>query len=287
MKKILVLAVFFFFLSSIPILAKTYDVVLLHGCTNKHQWGDTFLDKIAQNWGSGNVYVIYTNSSERVWTRTINGRTIYFCGEDDFSAGDGFVWDQSYLMRIKILKLQTIYGLSAKFNVIAHSMGGLVVRYYAWHYPNTVAGIVTLGTPHHGSSLATAVDFLFLSWFAGAEDAVQHLIPAWVNGSLNPSNGYAPIVGTPLADGGQLKTITGDADGYDCWGWGGELFAGWPILGILEGDNDGLVSHQSSMLSGVDNHNGDATSCGIFWSYDHMDLVKKADVAQCAANNLR
>lgn len=284
-KKIMLLALCMLLLSAASLYAKSFDLVLLHGLTNKHAWSDSFLSKCAEIWGSGNVYVIYTNESTRVWTRTINSRVIYFCGENDFSAGDDYIWEQSALMRTKIVKLQGSYGLSAKFNVIAHSMGGLVSRYYAKQYPNTLAGLVTLGTPHHGSSLATAADFLFLDYFIGAQEAMEHLKPAWVNGSFNTT--YAPINSTPLADGQKLWTIVGDADGYDCWGWGGELFAGWPILLAAEGDNDGLVSHQSAMLSGVDNHNGDANTAGFFWSYDHNDLVKNASVATMAAGKLR
>ncbi|MCX7678180.1 MAG: hypothetical protein N2316_03085, partial [Spirochaetes bacterium] len=58
------------FAFSIVAEAKTYDLVLLHGLTNKHQWSDAFLNQVASIWGSGNVYVIYTNESTRVWTRT-------------------------------------------------------------------------------------------------------------------------------------------------------------------------------------------------------------------------
>jgi len=284
-KKVLLMAVSLFLLSTATLYAKSFDLVLLHGLTNKHAWSDSFLSKCAELWGTGNVYVIYTNESTRVWIRTINGRGGYFCGENDFSAGDDYIWDQSALMRTKIVKLQGSYGLSAKFNVIAHSMGGLVSRYYAWQYPNTVAGLVTLGTPHHGSSLAVAADFMFLSYFVGAAHAMDHLKPAWVNGTFN--NSLAPINTTPLADAQKVWTIVGDADGWDCFGWGGELFAGWPILGAWEGDNDGLVSHGSAMLSGVDNHSGDANTLGFFWSYDHMDLVQNADVATLAATKLR
>ncbi len=284
-KKIIFLALCTLLLSTTTLFAKSFDLVLLHGCTNKHQWSDAFLSKCAEIWGSNNVYVIYTNSSTRYWTRTINGRVIRFCGENNFTAGDGYVWDQSSLMRTKILLLQASYGLDAKFNVIAHSMGGLVARYYAKQYPNTMAGLVTLGTPHHGSALATAADFGFLGWFVGADKAVQHLTPSWVKGTFNTT--LAPINSTPLADGQKVWTIVGDADGWDCYGWGGELFAGWPILGILEGDNDGLVSHQSAMLSGIDNHNGDANTLAFFWSYDHKELVEKDDVATKAASVLR
>jgi len=284
-KKIVMWAIGILLLSTSFAYAKQFDLVLLHGLTNKHAWSDSFLSKCAELWGSGNVYVIYTNESTRVWTRTINSRVIYFCGENDFTAGDEYIWDQSALMRTKIVKLQNYYGLSAKFNVIAHSMGGLVARYYAWQYPNTLAGLVTLGTPHYGSSLADTADFLFLDWFIGANEAMQHLKPSWVKNYFNKT--YAPINTTPLADGQKLWTIIGDADGWDCWGWGGELFAGWPVLGVIEGDNDGLVSHQSAMLSGIDNHNGDANTLAFFWSYDHMDLVREASVATKAASVLR
>ncbi len=285
LKKVLLLAVCFVFIASVPVMAKSFDLVLLHGLTNKHAWSDSFLNTVAATWGSGNVYVIYTNESTRVWIRSINGRTIYFCGENDFSAGDDYIWTQASLMRTKIVKLQQYYGLSAKFNVIAHSMGGLVTRYYAWQYPYTVAGLVTLGTPHHGSSLANTADFLFLDWFLGAQQAMEHLKPYWVKNTFNKT--LAPIMTTPLADGQKLWTIVGDADGWDCWGWGGELFAGWPILGTLEGDNDGLVSHQSAMLSGIDNHNGDANTLAFFWSYDHYDVVRESSVATKAASVLR
>ena len=270
--------------STMAASAKAYDVVLLHGLTNKHQWSDAFLDKIAYNFGSGNVYVIYTNQSTRVWTRTINGRVIYFCGENDFSAGDEYIQDQAYLMHQKILKLTSSYGLSSQFYVIAHSMGGLVSRYYAFYYKKNgvsrLRGLVTLGTPHHGSSLAVAADFMFLDWFIGAQEAMEHLKPSWVNGTFNTS--WCPIYSTPL-NGARVKQVVGDADGYDCWGWGGELFAGWPILCVWEGDNDGLVSHQSARLDGVDNHSNSA-DVQFFWSYDHMDLVQKSDVAQKAAS---
>lgn len=277
-RKIFILGVCIFLLSTVSALAKTYDLVLVHGLTNKHHWSDSFLSKCAEKWGSGNVYVIYTNESTRVWTRSINGRTIYFCGENDFSAGDEYIWDQAALMRTKIVKLQGYYGLSAKFNIIAHSMGGLVSRYYVWAYPNTVAGLVTLGTPHLGSSLADAADFLFLDWFIGAGEAMQHLKPSFVKNQFNTY--IAPVAGMPFADGGKMYTITGDADGWDCWGWGGELFAGWPVLGVIEGDNDGLVSHNASKIAG-------ATDVATFWSYDHYDLVQQSSVADKAEDYLR
>lgn len=270
--------VMLFILISSAAMAKTYDLVLLHGLTNKHQWSDAFLNQVASIWGSGNVYVIYTNESTRVWTRTINGRVIYFCGENDFSAGDDSIEVQKNLMRTKIVKLQNSYGLSSPFNLIAHSMGGLVGRRYAWAYPYTIAGFVTLGTPHYGSALA--YEGQWLSFFIGAEAAVENLKPSWVKNVFNVA--YPPT-STPLAGGRKLKQIVGDADGYDCWGWAGELSVGWPLLCIQEGDNDGAVSHQSARTDGIDNHS-DSADVKFFWDADHYDLTQWASVANYAAS---
>jgi len=277
MKRLLLLSVFGLILTaSIPAYSKTYDLILIHGITNKHQWSDSFLDKAASIWGSGNVYCIYTNSSTRVWTRVINGRTIYFCGENDYTAGDGTIAVQSGLMRTKILKLQASYGLSAKFNIIAHSMGGLVSRHYIKTYPYTVAGLVTLGTPHQGSPLADSAKYM--AFFLEAKDAAYQLTPNYVKNTFNPAY---PASGAPLADSGKIYTIAGDGDGWDCWGWGGELQIGWDILTtIYWRDSDGAVASGDEQISG-------ATFIGKFWDYDHMDLVRNASVASLAAQYLR
>ncbi|MCX7678422.1 MAG: hypothetical protein N2316_04310, partial [Spirochaetes bacterium] len=63
------------------------------------------------------------------------------------------------------------------------------------------------------------------------------------------------------------------------------LAAGWPILCVWEGDNDGLVSHQSANLT--NNRNGDANTLAFFWDADHMELVQWASVASKAASVLR
>ncbi len=276
MKKVLILAMAFFMMASIAASAKTYDLVLMHGLTNKHQWSDAFLDKVASIWGSGNVYVIYTNDSTRYWTRTINGRVIRFCGENDYTAGDDTIYDQATKMRAKITKLQSSYGLSSQFNIIAHSMGGLVSRCYIKRYSYTVAGLVTLGTPHKGSPLANVA--AWLSFFIGAEAAANQLKPSYVINTFNPAY---PVVGAPLYSGGKIYTIGGDGDGWDCWGWGGELLLGWNTLTtVYWRDSDGAVARGDEQISG-------ATHVATFWSYDHMELVTKSDVASKAAAYLR
>ena len=254
---------------------KKYDLVLIHGLTNKHQWSELFLNRCLEIWGSENVYAIYNNSSTRIWYRWINGRKLICCGENDFSAGDDYIEVQSYYMHSAVVALQHSYKLDPKFSVIAHSMGGLVSRHYIYKYPNTIAGLVTLGTPHHGSPLANSLNWAGI--FIGAKDAMNHLKPEFVE----DFNNRFPVIDAPLADEGRVYTIRGDGDGWDCFGWGGELFLGWAILRVIHGtDSDGLVPTESAVIDG-------AVHISDFWGYDHYDLVEKSKVVENAAEYLR
>ncbi|MCU0599036.1 MAG: GPI inositol-deacylase [Desulfobacterales bacterium] len=270
MKKVLFILICLFLGATVSAYAGTYDLVLVHGLTNKHQWSDSFLDKCLVKYGSGNVYAIYTNESTRVWERWINGRKLICCGENDFSAGDDSVATQASLMRTKTSKLQTSYGLSTKFKIIAHSMGGLVSRRYIYNNPGTVAGLVTLGTPHQGSPLA--YEGSWVSFFIGAGPAVDNLKPSWVQNTFNVSY---PAPG-PMATGGKIYTIGGDGDGWDCWGWAGELQVGWDLLFTVHWtDSDGAVGRNAEKISG-------STNLTTFWSYDHYELVREPSVADKA-----
>ncbi len=274
MKKIILIALGIFLFSSVSALAGTYDLVLVHGLTNKYQWSDSFLDKCLQKYGSGNVYAIYTDNSTRVWTRWINGRKLICCGENNYSAGDDSVATQAVQMRTKTQILQQSYGLSSKIKIIGHSMGGLVSRRYIYNNPNTVAGLVTLGTPHQGSPLA--YEGSWVSFFVGATAAVNNLKPSWVQGTFNKSY---PAPG-PMASGGKMYTIRGDGDGWDCWGWAGELSIGWTLLSTVHWtDSDGAVPKDASQISG-------ATAVATFSSYDHKELVTKSAVADKALQYL-
>ncbi|QQK74611.1 alpha/beta fold hydrolase [Salicibibacter cibarius] len=130
------------------------DVILIHGLVNRHRWSDAFLETITNMWGSGHVYVIYTNASNDVQEKIYNGNVVYTIGCNNGSAGTRSLDDQTKQMEDKVHILQKDYGLEKTFNIIGHSMGGLVARQYIYHHPRTVASLVTLGTPHHGSPLA-------------------------------------------------------------------------------------------------------------------------------------
>lgn len=255
---------------------KQFDLVLVHGLTNKHQWSESFLRALAEEWGSGNVYVVYTNESMQVTKRTYGGKTVTFIGKNDFTAGDDSVEEQARRMAEKIEVLKRDHGLSPQFSIIAHSMGGLVSRQYIYEHPHTVAGLVTLGTPHHGSPLAE--DFDWIGFFIGAKAALENLRPDWVA----DFNRRYPVDGAPFYSGGRMYTIRGDSDGK-IWEWGvmGELYVGWHTLNKKHGtDSDGLVPKDSAVIQGAE-HIAD------FPDYHHMDLVTREEVAKKAASVLR
>lgn len=253
---------------------KKCDLVLVHGLANKHKWGDAFLDACLGIWGSGNVYVVYTDESTRVWTRDIGGKELICIGEDDSTAGTKSLEQQAQYMQEAIDLLQKDHGLSSPFDIMAHSMGGLVSRYYIAHNPGKVAALVTLGTPHHGSNLADSFDWVGL--FIGADEAIADLKPE----RLAKFNETYPASAAPLAPGGAIYTVRGNCPDGDCVGWGGELALGWRVLhGFYDVENDGLVPYDSAVLDG-------AVFIADYPAYDHYELVLQPDVAVKAAEYL-
>lgn len=246
-------------------------LILIHGLTNKYPWSDSFLEKCASIWGSGNVFVVYLNDSEITYERTIDSKTIIYCGLNDKKAGDKNIEEQVELLHQKIQILEETKSLGKHFYIIAHSMGGLVGRRYIYEHPYVVKGLVTLGTPHHGSPLADS--FKWIGFFAGATDAIDNLRPLF----LKTFNQKFPVNGAPLAENGTICTIRGDCDGTDCFGWGGELLFGWIyIKNTINRDNDGLVPFDSAIVDGANN-------IWDFEDFDHFDLVQEPSVAEKAS----
>ena len=107
----------------------------------------------------------------------------------------------------RIKQLQEKYNYD-KFNVIAHSMGGLDMRYAIHHLgvSSSVASLTTIATPHHGTSLAeivlTTPELLkeklneLMNWFgenvfpdqkSNAVAAVEQLTRNYIEDTFNPS----------------------------------------------------------------------------------------------------
>ncbi len=253
-------------------------VVLLHGLTNKHPWSDAFLSACLDAWGSGRVFLVYTNTraADRAVTssRVLAGREIVVGGVDNISAGDRSVATQSQFLTEIIIRLQKDHGLPARFSILAHSMGGLVARHYIDAHPGTVTGLVALGTPHHGSPLAK--DFRWMALFMDAAEAVADLTPE----RCAVFNRDHPPASAPLAQHGRIFTIRGDADADQGFGPFGELRLGWAILHERHRtDSDGLVPTDSAVLDGT-------VALADFPDFDHYRLVREPAVARKAAGAL-
>ncbi len=254
--------------------AKKYDLVLVHGLSNMHCWGDDFLLQCINIWGPKHVFAVYTTESRAVCERDVQGEPLICCGEDNYSAGDDDIATQSEYLNKSILELQATRGLGQRFCIISHSMGGLVARHYIAQHPGNVVGLVTLGTPHHGDPLADS--FGWIGFFIGAGDAVDNITPDY----MAEFNRQFPIPDSSVPGNCKIYTIRGDSDGYDSFGWGGELFFGWPVMRIFYWtDSDGIVPEQSSLIEG-------AMHIGDFSGDDHYDLVRDPEVVIKAAEYL-
>ena len=254
---------------------KKYDLVLIHGLSNLHHWSDDFLRVCLYHFGSGRVYVIYTNESTKIWSRSIDGMTVHLCGNDrNFSGGKDTIERQAELVKIKIDLLQR-KGLGRSFNLIAHSMGGLTSRKYIYDNPGRVTALVTLGTPHHGSPLADS--FKWVGLFIGAKKAILDLQPK----RCEAFNEKYPIDESLMADGGRVFTIDGRTSRGKSFGVIGELSLGWEVLKtVYKLENDGMVPEGSGKIAG-------AKHVAHFDAFDHLQLVTEPAVAAAACECLR
>jgi pimeloyl-ACP methyl ester carboxylesterase len=259
--------------------AKTHDLVLVHGLLNMHAWSDNFLDACLSVYGSGNVYAVYLDGTTAVTTRSVRGKILYVAGGDNDEAGTDYVENQALYMENLIDLLQSNYGLSSSFSIIAHSMGGLVARAYAVENPGKAAGIVCLGTPNNGGKLFVNNWDEWIMIFMGAENAASNADPDWIQGYFNVEY---PVSAIEFADGGRLYTIRGITNITTC----GviplicELRMGYLELYAMGHPNKDGLSHAETVPIKGGVHIRDFFNCS------HLDLVLRTDVAYAALNVL-
>ncbi len=80
----------------------------------------------------------------------------YYSGEDDIPMSGALLGDSTLYLK------NHYYGSSQKFDVIAHSMGGLVSRSYvqnisSYNYKNDVNHLILLASPSHGSGASNGI----------------------------------------------------------------------------------------------------------------------------------
>jgi triacylglycerol lipase len=247
---------------------KKYDLVLIHGFNNRHQWGYEFLNRLARNWGSGNVYVVYSNSSMKVWSMPVQGKHVIMMGENNHQAGNDSIEKQARVISRKISILQEQYGLGKNYYILAHSMGGLVARRLVYMRPGEVADLVTLGTPHQGTPLAK--EYEWLGMFVNGQEGIKDVTPE----AVARFNRRFPVEKSPFFQNGKLYTIAGDADGWGDRGWKGELAVGWTLLTLkYHTDSDGVVEEGKATLPG-------AYHVKTFWHLNHLELIQSPLVAE-------
>ncbi len=254
---------------------KRPDVVLLHGLANLQPWSDEFLTACAESWGDGHVYLVFTDrfarDRARVSRRQVGGHELVVGGRDLVTAGNESVARQAQHFAEIVARLQARAGLGSHFSIVAHSMGGLVARRFIAEHPGVVTGLVTLGTPHHGSPLAT--DAKWAGLFAHAGEAVLDLQPE----RCEAFNARYPASDARLAEGGRIFTIRGRVSDGDSLG---PLLPGWTLLHAVHGlENDGLVPEASALLEG-------ATQLADLPGVDHHGLIRDPAVARRAASAL-
>lgn len=166
-------------------------------------------------------------------------------------------------------------------DIVAHSMGGLAARQYAFDHPGRVRNVVMVGTPNGGSELAVALcvlrrepDLFVNRWRRniapefgpcdGPEDGLFQLLPGYVRNVFNRqvpdlhSVDYRTIAGRKGGPGSVL--IDGVCPGVGCADDGTVSVASVRWLSVTDPDHPG---HHLSEYPTVDR--------------DHMGLIHRRD----------
>jgi len=145
----------------------------------------------------------------------------------------------------EIARVKNLTG-AKKVDLVCHSMGGLVARWYTTHnYHNDVRNLIMIGTPNHGSELLLLAPLTMLSPLLGVS-AVFGLGPAGKEMQphspfLNTLNYGSPdlLTGTDLTNTSIHHEVIA---GNQSW---------WLTAWMLPGENDGVVRVESARLDGV------------------------------------
>ncbi|NLV56484.1 MAG: alpha/beta fold hydrolase [Acidimicrobiales bacterium] len=113
-----------------------------------------------------------------------DGYTTEILYYEDYGVGD--IATQSAKLRDRVNALKARTGAS-KVDLVAHSMGGLVSRYYVKNLGGSahVDSLIMLGTPNYGTSIANIASFLTLGTCIGITACQQMAIGSSFLNALN------------------------------------------------------------------------------------------------------
>lgn len=174
-----------------------------------------------------------------------NGARVFFGGQDS----NGSVEGNAGQIEVSLKKILAETG-AEKVNVIAHSKGGLEVRYLisTMGYGNKIASLTTLSTPHNGS---VTVDRL-LKYTDPAVKIGCRAVDFWfkIIGDKSPDT-YSAVntFKTASADRFNRENPDDPAVYYQSYGfvmnkWNSDISMciPWLVVNCFEGENDGLLA---------------------------------------------
>lgn len=171
-----------------PIPKGTTPVLLIHGMGNSadnwSEWtsdlakvGEAELKKGAQTMGKAELFQSGGGLfDDRPWAFALNYQT--------YRSAKGNIMTTAQAIPWAIKKIKEFTG-ERKVDIVSHSMGGLLARAYmenmlAQPYKGDIDGLITLNTPHMGSSLADNSllgELISRLPFIGGGDAAQDMDP--------------------------------------------------------------------------------------------------------------
>jgi parallel beta-helix repeat protein len=182
--------------------------------------------------------------------------------------GDIKVYAERLSSKIADVKSRTC---ATKVDLVCHSMGGLVSRWYTTHgYNDDVRKLIMLGTPNHGSELMhVAHATLLIHIFPGFPLGVP--VEIALGTGFRQMTPHSPFLNT--LNYGACYRLTG-TDSINT-AIHHEVIAGtegwWYTTLILWGDDDGLVRVESARLDDVNLQTV---------PYDHFDMPLRYDVCK-------
>lgn len=200
-----------------------------------------------------------------------NGAEVYFGGQDSWGTIESNA--KTLKKTIEIILEQTS---CERINIIAHSKGGLEVRYLigAYHFEDKIASLTTISTPHHGSKTIDLLSRLkpFYYLYSQVVNMYCKMIgdntPDFYNASRQlsfrsclqfnkqypfPSNIYFQSYASAMKN--SLSDILMAFSHF--------------IIYCIEGENDGLVSTSSAQYNNFQGILRSSTLRGI----SHSDIV--------------